>query len=272
VRWNQVKVRRGLLARTSIRILIVDDSEPWRQQVRSILEVRPDLHIVAEASDGFEAVRKAKELDPDLVVLEVSLSDLDGFGAASRIRQALPSAAIIILTKNSDENSVRAAFRIGARGYVLKTDAGNELLNAVARILDGDDFVSTGVPHRIPTRNRKQVAVVDDDRSIQSALRDLIESEGLSAICFGSAEEFVDSDARHKAACVIADVRMPGMSGLELQARLRLERCRIPIIFISAHGDAEMRIRAMREGAVEFLIKPFSDAVLLRTVRAVLEQ
>jgi FixJ family two-component response regulator len=120
--------------------------------------------------------------------------------------------------------------------------------------------------------NSRLVAIVDDDESVQLALRDLIESDGLPAICFGSAEHFLDSEARSKAACLIADIRMPGMSGLELQAKLKAERCRIPVIFITAHGDAEMRIHAMREGAVEFLSKPFDDAVLLEIVHTALKR
>jgi FixJ family two-component response regulator len=120
--------------------------------------------------------------------------------------------------------------------------------------------------------NSKLVAIVDDDESVQCALQDLIESEGLSALCFGSAEQFLDSQARSKVACLIADIRMPGMSGLELQAKLKAEQCRIPVIFITAHGDAEMRIHAMRQGAVEFLNKPFDDAVLLEVVHAALEE
>ena len=118
--------------------------------------------------------------------------------------------------------------------------------------------------------NSRLVAIVDDDESVLRSLQDLIESDGLSTLCFGSAEQFLDSDARNAAACLIADIRMPGMSGLELQTKLKAERCRIPIIFITAHGDVEMRIHAMREGAVEFLSKPFDDAVLLDIVHAAL--
>jgi len=120
--------------------------------------------------------------------------------------------------------------------------------------------------------NSRLVAIVDDDESVQRALQDLIESDGLSALCFGSAEQFLDSEARNKAACLIADIRMPGLSGLELQAKLKAERCRIPVVFISAHGDAEMRIHAMREGAVQFLSKPFDDTVLLEIVHAALKR
>jgi FixJ family two-component response regulator len=116
------------------------------------------------------------------------------------------------------------------------------------------------------------VAIVDDDESVLRSLQDLIESDGLSTLCFGSAEQFLDSEARNKAACLIADIRMPGMSGLELQAKLKAERCRIPIILITAHGDAEMRIHAIREGAVEFLSKPFDDEVLLEVVNAALDR
>jgi FixJ family two-component response regulator len=120
--------------------------------------------------------------------------------------------------------------------------------------------------------NSRLVAIVDDDQSIQRSLQDLIESDGLSALCFGSAEQFLDSEARNEAACLIADVRMPGLSGLELQAKLKAEQCPIPIIFITAHGDAEVRIHAMREGAVQFLSKPFDDTVLLEIVHTALER
>jgi len=119
-------------------------------------------------------------------------------------------------------------------------------------------------------QNSRLIAIVDDDESLRSALQDLIESDGLSALCFGSAQQFLNSEARQKAACLIADIRMPGMSGLELQAKLKAEGYRIPIIFITAHGDAEMRTLAMRDGAVEFLTKPFDDAVLLEIVHAAL--
>jgi FixJ family two-component response regulator len=120
-------------------------------------------------------------------------------------------------------------------------------------------------------QSSRLIAIVDDDKSVQIALQDLIESEGLSPVCFGSAEEFLDSGAQNEAACLIADIRMPGMSGIELQAKLKADRCRIPIIFITAHGDAKMRIQAMRDGVVEFLTKPFDNAVLLETVHAAVE-
>jgi DNA-binding NarL/FixJ family response regulator len=128
-----------------VRVLVVDDFEPWRQQVCSILQTLPELSVVAEAADGLEAVQKAQELKPDLILLDMGLPNLNGIEAASRIRLVAPDAAIIFLTQNSDKDIVRAALSTGARGYVLKTDAGKELLSAVARILGGDDFVSSGI-------------------------------------------------------------------------------------------------------------------------------
>jgi FixJ family two-component response regulator len=117
----------------------------------------------------------------------------------------------------------------------------------------------------------KLVAIIDDDEAMQDCLDDLMEAAVLVAHCFASAEEFLASDLRAQAACLILDIHMPNMSGLQLQTRLKEEECNIPIIFITAHGDARMRIRAMREGAVEFLAKPFDHHLLLRRVRAALD-
>jgi FixJ family two-component response regulator len=117
----------------------------------------------------------------------------------------------------------------------------------------------------------KMVAIVDDDDLIRSALHGLLKSVGLPAQAFASAEEFLKSGQQRHAGCLIADIRMPGMSGLELQAQLNAERCKIPIIFITAHGDEKMRMQALRAGAVEFMAKPFDDEALLESVRAALE-
>ena len=115
------------------------------------------------------------------------------------------------------------------------------------------------------------VAIVDDDDLMRSALQGLLKAVGLPARAFASAEEFLMSGQQHETACLIADIRMPGMSGLELQAKLNAEHCRIPTIFITAHGDEKMRMQALRAGAVEFMAKPFDDEVLLESVRAALE-
>jgi FixJ family two-component response regulator len=118
----------------------------------------------------------------------------------------------------------------------------------------------------------KLVAIVDDDDLMRSALQGMLKAVGWPAQAFTSAEEFLKSGQHHQTACLIADIRMPGMSGLDLQAKLNSEKCRIPTIFITAHGDEKMRMQALRAGAVEFLAKPFDDEILLESVRAALER
>ena len=115
------------------------------------------------------------------------------------------------------------------------------------------------------------IAVVDDEELVRTALQRLLKTFGYTSIAFESAEEFLSRGCLPEVRCLIADIRMPGMSGLELQAKLKANRYHIPIIFITAHGDAKMRIQAMRDGAVEFLTKPFDNAVLLETVHAAVE-
>jgi FixJ family two-component response regulator len=117
----------------------------------------------------------------------------------------------------------------------------------------------------------KMVAIVDDDELMRGALQGMLKSVGFPSQVFASAEEFLESGLQQQTGCLIADIRMPGMSGLELQARLNAEHCRIPTIFITAHGDTKMRMQALRAGAVEFLAKPFDDEILLDSVRAALE-
>jgi FixJ family two-component response regulator len=114
------------------------------------------------------------------------------------------------------------------------------------------------------------VAIVDDDESVREALLALIKTDGIPTLAFASAEAFLDSGELNRIGCLISDIRMPGMSGLELQAKLNSERCKIPIIFITAHGDEKVRMQALRSGAVEFLVKPFDDEALLESVRVAL--
>ena len=115
------------------------------------------------------------------------------------------------------------------------------------------------------------VAIVDDDELMRSALHSMLKAVGFPSQAFASAEEFLRSGQQQQTGCLITDLRMPGMSGLELQAKLNAELSRIPIIFVSAHGDEELRLQALRAGAVEFLAKPFDHKKVLELVRMALE-
>jgi FixJ family two-component response regulator len=114
------------------------------------------------------------------------------------------------------------------------------------------------------------IAVVDDDEDVRGAVQAVLKSAGLAPRSFASAEEFLGSGNRSETACLIADIEMPGMNGLDLQARLAEDGWPIPIIFITAYGDMRTRARAMKAGALDFLEKPFDDEVLLERVRTAL--
>jgi FixJ family two-component response regulator len=116
------------------------------------------------------------------------------------------------------------------------------------------------------------VAVVDDDRRVRESLESLIESGGLTAQVFSLAEDFLRGSHLEAASCLITDVRMPGMNGLELQRRVRLARPELPIIFISAHHEDEVECRAFAEGATFFIRKPFNAEELLRATRSALSK
>ena len=135
----------GHLETTPVRVLVVDDYEPFRRFVCSTLGRRPDLQVIGEASDGLEAIQKAEELQPDLIVLDIGLPALNGIEAARRIRKLSPESKILFVSQESCADAVQEALSLGAAGYVFKTQAGSELLAAVDAVLQGKQFVSSGL-------------------------------------------------------------------------------------------------------------------------------
>jgi DNA-binding NarL/FixJ family response regulator len=124
------------------RILVVDDYEPWVRFVRSTLQKCPEFVIVGEASDGLAAVEKAKELRPDLILLDIGLPGLSGIEAARRIPELAPNSKILFVSENRSQHIVKEALRTGAGGYLVKSDAARELLPAISAVLQGMQFVS----------------------------------------------------------------------------------------------------------------------------------
>ncbi|MGA8983930.1 MAG: response regulator transcription factor [Candidatus Acidiferrales bacterium] len=135
-------------ALSPLRILIVDDFAMWRRQLCEVLQSRPEWQVIAEASDGLEAVEKAEGLKPDLILLDIGLPKLNGIEAARRIQQLSPSSKIIFLSQNNSLDIVTAALSSGARGYVRKTDVKRELLPAMDAVLSGEQFVSSALRGR----------------------------------------------------------------------------------------------------------------------------
>ena len=110
------------------------------------------------------------------------------------------------------------------------------------------------------------VAAVDDDRRVRESVQSVLESAGYEAVTFDSAEAFLDSGVLARAMCVLADVRLPGIDGIELQRRIRSDRPALPVIFMTAHDDDDIRQRALRDGAVAFMVKPFDGGELLEHI------
>ena len=135
-----VRTQRG-----PVRVLVVDDFEPWRRWVRSVVGMQEQLQIVGESSDGLEAVLKAQELRPELILLDINLPSLDGLEASKRILGAAPETKIIYVTTQTDPDLVSVAMSNGVLGYVSKNEAANDLLRAIDSVLRAERFVS-GVP------------------------------------------------------------------------------------------------------------------------------
>jgi DNA-binding NarL/FixJ family response regulator len=128
-----------------IRILIVDDYEPFRKFLLLVLQTREDLQVVSEACDGMQAVAKALQLQPDLILLDIGLPKLNGIEVANEVRQASLSSKILFVSQENSAEMVREALDTGAHGFVVKTDAGSELLPAIDAIVGGGHFVSSNV-------------------------------------------------------------------------------------------------------------------------------
>jgi len=142
--WNPLQ-KRSLPANSNIRVVIVDDFEPFCGFVRASLRKMPELQVICELSDGLTAVQKAEELNPDVILLDIGLPTLNGIEAARQIRKLVPKAKIIFLSQESSNDVVQEALSLGALGYVVKALVGSELLPAVKAVLEGKQFVSAGV-------------------------------------------------------------------------------------------------------------------------------
>ncbi len=181
---------------SAVRILVVDDYKEFREVVRVILGKRPNLQVVGEASDGIEAVSKAAELNPDLILLDIDLPRLDGIEAARQIRGLAPKSKTIFLSAETSADSVQAAMNVGAWGYVLKLNVGTELLFAVHEVLLGRQFVSTELSGDVKVPEREEAypsGAVTNGKSTRSHEAQFCSDEGA---CFGAIARFVEKALR----------------------------------------------------------------------------
>jgi len=171
---------------SSIRVLLVDDNEPWRCFLSSTLRKQPEYRVIGQASDGLEAVQQAQELQPDLILLDIGIPTLNGIEAARQIRELSPNSKILFISENRSWDIAEEALRTGAGGYLVKSDAGSELLPAAEAVLQGKHFVSAslkehdfsaaGKDRAAAITHRHEVAFYADDPSVVDGYAHFIES------------------------------------------------------------------------------------------------
>jgi DNA-binding NarL/FixJ family response regulator len=259
------------------RILIVDDFEDWRQQVHLLLQARPEWQVIAEASEGFEAIRKAEDLKPDLILLDFSLPKLNGLEASRRIRQLSPNCKIVFLSQNNDPDLVLTALSAGAKGYVHKTDAHSELLPALDAVLRGQQFVSSSLKgcgfiasSTERALHRHEVLFYSDDTILLDRVTPLIAAalnSGNAAIVVatkshrdsllqGLKAQGVDTDGALQAGTYIS------WDAADMLSRILVKDLPDPVLFFAGFGGAiEAAAKAAKSERPEIVV--FGEGVAL---------
>jgi FixJ family two-component response regulator len=238
-------------------ISVVDDDESIRRTTTLLIESFGFRAAAFESAEGF--LKSGQLNDTSCLIVDVQMPGMNGLQLQSHLAAAGCGIPIIFITAYDDKESHGRAMQAGAVAFLGKPFSDEQLLQTIRSTLRGELRVAKNL-----------ISVVDDDESIRRTTTLLIESFGFRAAAFESAEGFLKSGQLHDTSCLIVDVQMPGMNGLQLQSHLAAAGCGIPIIFITAYDDKESRQRAMQAGAVAFLGKPFSDEQLRQTIRSTL--
>jgi FixJ family two-component response regulator len=242
---------------TNTLISVVDDDESIRRTTTLLIE---SFGFRAAAFESAESFLNSGQLhDTSCVIADVRMPGMSGLVLQNHLAAQGRDTPIIFITAYDNKESRERAMQAGAVAFLSKPFNDEDLLQAIRSALRGDFGLTKNL-----------ISVVDDDESIRRTTTLLIKSFGFRAAAFESAESFLKSAELHETSCLILDVQMPGMDGLELQSKLAAAGFGIPIIFITGHEDKESRGRAMQAGAIAFLGKPFTDEQLLQTVRSAL--
>ena len=241
-------------------ISVIDDDESVRRTTSRLIESFGFRAAAFESAESF--LSSGHPNDTSCFIVDVHMPGMNGLQLQSQLAAAGCSIPIIFITGRDDKESRRRAMQAGAIAFLGKPFSDEQLLQGIRLALHecGDE----------PGAAWNFISIVDDDESIRRTTTRLIESFGFRTAAFESAEMFLTSGQLHDTSCLIVDVQMPGMDGLQLQSQLATVGCRIPIIFITAYDNHESRERAMQAGAVAFLGKPFTDEQLLQTIRSTL--
>jgi FixJ family two-component response regulator len=240
-------------------ISVIDDDESVRRTTALLIE---SFGLRAAAFESAEGFLKSGQLhDTACLIVDVQMPGMNGLQLQSHLAAERRGLPIIFITAYDDRESRGRAMRAGAVAFLGKPFGDEQLLQTIRSALRGEFGVANNL-----------ISIIDDDESVRRTTIRLIESFGFRAAAFESAERFLSSLHLNDASCLIVDVRMPGMNGLQLQSQLAAAGRRIPIIFITSYDDKESRQRAMQAGAVAFLGKPFTDEELLQWIRSALRQ
>ncbi len=236
-------------------ISVVDDDESTRKSTTLLIE---SFGFQAAGFESAESLLKSGQLGETFcLIVDVRMPGMNGLQLQSHLAAAGYKIPIIFITAYDDRESRRRAMEAGAVAFLAKPFSDELLLQTLRSALAEQLKAKANL-----------ISLVDDDESIRRTMTLLIQSFGFQAAVFDSAESFLKSRQLHETSCLIVDVQMPGMNGLQLQRHLASSGYKIPIVFITAYDNKESRQQAMQAGAVAFLSKPFDDELLLETIRA----
>jgi FixJ family two-component response regulator len=240
-------------------ISVVDDDTSTRRSTTLLIE---SLGFHAAGFESADSLLKSSQLqETSCLVIDVRMPGMDGLQLQSYLAAAGYKIPIIFITAYEDTESRRQAMQAGAVAFLAKPFSADLLLQTLRSALP------------LELRERKKLmSIVDDDESVRRTTTLLIQSFGFQAAAFESAESLLKSGQLQETSCLIVDLQMPGMNGLQLQRHLAASGYKIPMIFITAYDSKESRQQAMQAGAVAFLSKPFNDELLLETIRSALPE
>jgi FixJ family two-component response regulator len=239
------------------KISVVDDDESTRRSTKLLIE---SFGFQAAAFESAERLLESRQLEEtSCLVIDLRMPGMNGLQLQSYLAAAGYKIPIIFFTAYDDGESRRQAMQAGAVAFLAKPFTDNLLLQTISSALSVQ-----------PSERKSLISVVDDDESIRRTTALLIQSFGFQPAVFDSPDSFLKSGQLPETSCLIVDVQMPGMNGLQLQRCLAASGCNIPIIFVTAFDNNESRQQAMQAGAVAFLSKPFNDELLFETIRAAL--
>ena len=253
--------RIGRLTVARNLISVVDDDESVRGSTKLLIESFGFRAEVFESAEEF--LRSGQLEDTSCLIIDLQMPGMNGLQLQSHLAAEGCRVPIIFITSYGNEESRRQAMQAGAVAFLGKPFTDEQLLQCVHSALREFNREIGGA--------KNLISVVDDDESVRRTTKLLIESFGFRAAVFESAENFLSSGHLNDTSCLMVDVRLPGMNGLQLQSQLAAAGRRIPIIFITAYDSQESRRRALRAGAVAFLAKPFTDYLLLQNIRSALQ-